>query len=284
MTEIKADSVLVFWSLSEWSDREKLVSGLTPLGLTAYAPSARTPYAALKSALDHVYKEKHYLVRALEDRDGLLVVEERRGKTSNLFLDVVCVKLEEVEGLGPRLRFQGSTCRSGVIEEAFRQQLGLVHQAQVGKSLVELISSFHGTSLRPRGGLYWIPPAKLVEWRVAKTVFEGSAAMGGASALYSLTTRWDAEACRAVRDAITREVSAEASGLLEDIQGSDLSVRALEARKARATELRDRVKEYESILSLSLQDLYVALDQVDAAKGMSTLMLSAAQVLESQSI
>jgi hypothetical protein len=101
------------------------------------------------------------------------------------------------------------------------------------------------------------------------------AADGRPSAVYVLRHRLDADAVRAVRDAVVAEVQAEAGRICAEVAAGDLGGRALETRKQQAADLRDKVLLYEDVLSVGLAGLHAAVDRADQAAATASLLLGA---------
>jgi hypothetical protein len=141
-------------------------------------------------------------------------------------------------------------------------------------ALVRVVDTLGGTRLRPSGAVYWVPGPKLDEWaRVGRAV--EAAADGGASAVYLLRHRFDADAVRAVRDAVVCEVQSEAERIQAGVAAGQLGGRALETRQELATALREKVLLYEDLLSIGLAGLHRAVDAADQAAATAALLLSA---------
>ena len=96
--------------------------------------------------------------------------------------------------------------------------------------------------------------------------------------MYVLRHRLDADAVRAVRDAVVAEVQAEADRIRDEVAAGDLGGRALETRKKQAAELRDKVLLYEDLLSVGLPGLHTAVDQADQAAATAALLLGGPRV------
>jgi hypothetical protein len=85
---------------------------------------------------------------------------------------------------------------------------------------------------------------------------EGSAVEQKGSEVYYVKTVLDEAGCRAVRDAIIREITQEAATLGTEIAGGNLGDEALARRKSLAGSLHDRVRRYEGILGEALTVLH----------------------------
>ncbi|HVK08996.1 MAG TPA: hypothetical protein VM597_09495 [Gemmataceae bacterium] len=261
---------VVFWSLADWTDRPRLAAAFRALGLGSFVPEPRPPSAALKDALESVLGGPRVLVRPLATRDGFAVVTEDRGLAQNQYATALTAR---AAGDPPALSFDPWDARAVRVEEAFRAQLGRVPANQLSAALVKVIAFLGGTRLRPSGAVYWLPGHRLGPWAdVAQAVEQ--AADGRPSAVYVLRHRLDADAVRAVRDAVVAEVQAEAARIRDEVLAGDLGGRALETRQRYAADLREKVLLYEDLLDVGLKGLHAALDEADQAAATAALLLS----------
>lgn len=271
-SSLDVGGAVVFWSLADATDRDRLRVGFAPLGLEAFVPDPRPPAAVLREALDEVLGGPRVLVRPLAARDGFAVVREDRGTAANAYATELVAR---VAGDPPTLSFEPADDRSVRVRDAFQQSAGRVPAAQLSAALVTVVESLGGTRLRPSGAVYWVPGHKLDDWAAVARAVE-AAAPGRPSAVYLLRHRLDADAVRAVRDAVVAEVSAEAGRIRDEVQTGELGGKALETRHAQAAALRDKVLLYEDLLAVGLAGLHAAVDAADQAAATATLLLSAA--------
>jgi hypothetical protein len=267
---LEVGGAVVFWAASEFTDRGKLTAGLAPLALDRFVPDPRPPAGVLRDALEEALGGPRVLVRPLADRDGFTVVHEERGRTANGYTATLTARVTDNDP--PSVAYDPLDNRASLVNTAFRKHQGRIPAAQLSACLVKVVESLGGTRLRPTGAVYWVPGPKLDEWaRVARAV--EAAADGRPSAVYLLRHRLDADAVRAVRDAVVAEVSGEASRIRDEVVAGDLGGRALETRKAQAAELRDKVLLYEDLLSVGLAELHRAVDAADQAAATAALLL-----------
>jgi hypothetical protein len=260
---------VTFWSLADWSHRDRLQSELAALGLDSFTPEPRPASACLKDALEDVLGGPRVLVRPLAARDGFAVVREDRGLAANSYANVLTAWVRD----GQAPRFDPWSSDADLVAEAFRSQQGRVPAGQLSGALVKVVESFGGTRLRPGGAIYWVPGTRLDEW--AQVAHAAEQASGGRpSAVYMLRHRLDADAVRAVKDAVVQEVQVEASRICDEVTTGELGGRALETRKRQAADLRAKVLLYEDLLNLGLAGLHRAIDQADQAAATATLLLS----------
>jgi hypothetical protein len=263
---------VVFWSIAEWTDRSRLAARFAALELQALVPDPRPAPAALRAALEEIFGAPRMLVRPLASRDGFAVVEEKRGLASNQYQTLLTARV--VDGNPPALTFDPWDSRALSVESAYRTHLERVSAMQVSATLVRFVEWLGGTRLRPSGAVYWVPGHRLDDFaRFAQAVEES--ADGRPSAVYVLRHRLDADAIRAVRDAVVAEVHTEASRIREDVLGGELGSRALETRQRQAGELREKVLMYEELLSVGLNSLHRAVDEADQAAATASLLLGA---------
>jgi hypothetical protein len=272
-SQIDIGGAVVFWSLAEWTDRDRLHAGLEPLALGHFVPEPRAATACLKDALEEVLGGPRTLIRPLARRDGFVVVQEQRGEQGNAYCQELLARIVEGNG-APCPEFSPCDDRAAKVLESYRRQLGLLHATQVSTVLVKLVESLGGTRLRPSGAIYWLPGHRLDDWQKAADVF-AQAGRGRPSAVYLLRHKMDADAVRAVRDAVVAEVQAEAMRIHDEIMTGELGGRALEHRQAQAAALRAKVLLYEELLDLGLQGLHQAVDRADQAAAAAVLLASA---------
>ncbi len=271
-TTLEVGGAVVFWTAAEFTHREKLRTVLGPLALDHLVPDPRPPSSVLKDALDEVLGGPRVLVRPLADRDGFAVVHEERGTTANSYAATLVARVTDVDP--PAIDYDPLDDRASMVNAAFRKHQGRIPGVQLSACLVKIVESLGGTRLRPTGAVYWVPGHKLDEWSAVARAVE-SAADGRPSAVYLLRHRMDADAVRAVRDAVVAEVQGEAARIRDEVQTGDLGGRALETRKSQAADLRAKVLLYEDLLNIGLSGLHKAVDAADQAAATAALLLGA---------
>jgi hypothetical protein len=85
----------------------------------------------------------------------------------------------------------------------------------------------------------------------------------------------DADAVRAVTDAIVSEINVEAGHIHDEVMAGELGERALEHRREQAACLRQKVVLYEELLDVGLSGLHQAVDRADQAAAAAALLVSA---------
>ena len=268
-SHLDVGGAVTFWSLADANDRTRLHRGFSLLGLEGFVPDPRPAPAALRDALEAVLGGARTLVRPLATRDGFAVVREDRGTDTNTYATRLVARVRD----GQAPAFDPWAPEAGAVAEAYARQLARVPGHQVSAALVKVVEALGGTRLRPGGAVYWVPGPRLDDWAKVAKAAEG-AAEDQRSAVYVLRHRLDADAVRAVRDAVVSEVDAETRRICEEVTSGELGGRALEARRRQAFELRNKVLLYEDLLAVGLQGLHTALDAADQAAATAALLLA----------
>ena len=137
------------------------------------------------------------------------------------------------------------------ISGAYHASYGVLDRDDVALWLVEVLEKVHGTPLRPRGGVYYVPSGELNRWRTIGKVL----ADAKAGDVYTLPTLAGDEAHRAVLDALTREVlEATAEVEAQALEGA-VKGRGLRSRVRECEALTARIGAYESLLGAAVDKL-----------------------------
>jgi hypothetical protein len=272
MVTMKMDhtGLVLFWSLAEFSSRERLLAEWSRAGFNHLVPERRANFSVLKDALNEVFVGSRFLVRPLSARTGFAVVRENRGQDENSYALVLTAKVYSDEAP----IYAGDVGKADEVNAAYHRHLGRVTSQQMSAALVKVLYELGGTRLRPSGSVYWLSGDRSELWNRVVAGFE-AAADGGNSVGYMLRHDLDADAIVAVRDAITHEGSTEAARLSQDILSGDLGDKAIETRKREAVLLKRKVSEYEAILGVGLDHLKKTLDRVEQADATAALLLAA---------
>jgi len=278
-SSMRLGGVVTFWTCGEWSRHSAIEAGLTALGFEKFVPERRGKGSALRDALEKVCGGPRVMVRPTKEKDGFCVVEEERRETAyggNTYRVNLTARIDFDTSL---ITFDPIDDRAQKIVASYNEHLGLLRSAQVSSALVSILDDLGGTRLRPTGGVYWLPEAKVEAWAEIGQIIEG-AGHGVVNAVYLIRHDLDADAVRAVRDAIVSEVSAEATKISQEVNDGGLGERALENRKEQALCLRSKIELYEELLDCGLEALRQAVDETEQTVATAALMASAAAVRE----
>jgi hypothetical protein len=264
--KVSAGGAVIFWVLSDGADLRVLQSEWGVIGKRKFVPSGRTRSSALKAAMEEVFTGRELMVRPLRDRDsdGWAVVEESHvGRLDNKYAQTCAVSPASV---GVSVTPYGALDAKLVenIENGFEQHKKSLPASMLGNALVKVMESLGGTTLRPRGAIYWLQDARLSEWA---EVISGVQKAGGAGEqqCFMIRHKMDKDAVQAVRYAICTEIKEEAEKIAGEVANGELGQVALGTREMVAGALAEKLTEYESILGESLDELRGLVDRVSAA-------------------
>lgn len=270
-SSIKLGGVVTFFRSSQYTHRQGLLDGLTTLGLAGFCPDKRTPIAALKDALESVFPT--HRIETLKNKMAYEVISVDRGDDRNTYAHQFWVGIDKANLIDVR---PFDYDMASAIAREFNKHLGLVNANAVTQCLIAVIAHYHGTHLGGRGNIYWLSNDRLREWQEVARVVESCPHQGKGNAVYCIPHELGVEAVRAVKDAITQEVTQESSRLHEEIISGELGERALENRQLQADLLRDKIALYEEILQVGLGSLREGLDKAEQAAVAARILSSAA--------
>ena len=252
---------VIYWKLAGRSDRATLEAGFNAIGYSSACPAPICNRSALRDALtEHKGRlGKTVLVRQLADVDAFALVDERRGIDANEYEQLATVRVASRD----HLSFEGvSSDLAYAIRQSFDVALTTVGQGELSRALVGLVDTLHGISLRPKGGIYWLPEAALSTWCELCGYVEQA---GAGSEVWQLRTAMDERAIQAIRDGLSSQILSEAETIRDEIAQGNLGERAIETRRQLCQSRRVKVAAYKALLGESLSDLDSALDAIDEA-------------------
>ena len=270
----------IVWWEPKAAPAARLREALEAIGLESFAPNAETVEAALKHALGDYgdmlcklnrgsttngngEKEKRkYEVksRLSASDDGFELVEVTRRKAGNGYRCEVAVKVDKVTGGLSVIDgwLQGWSVWD--LQEKFDEYRSMATGASVGRSLVDLTKHLHGTCVRlGGGGNYYLPEDVVGQWSDVIDAYESCSQ----TRVQRMRVVMDDLAARAIRDGITAELLKEGAEVADELAKGDCKEEVIERRKQRSQELREKCKQYESILNDTLVSVHAVLDMAD---------------------
>jgi hypothetical protein len=149
--------------------------------------------------------------------------------------------------------------------------------AAVTDVLTSTVNALAGTTLRPSGGVYWLRESQLATFAGIARACE-LASLDGKTAVYRVNHALDADALRAVHDAIVAEVERDANEIHRIATAEKTpGMGALLSVRGAASQLRDKLAEYERILGTQLPALADHIAAADTAAARAQLTLAARQ-------
>jgi hypothetical protein len=251
---------MTWWSLGQQTDPAILQNGLTQFGLPDYSPKPRSWPMSLKAALAEMFAKPEELVRPLKNRkrDGYTVVVEEKGVSQNTYTREVNASVDPESG---RVQVTAGYADVTELQRLTNHFHRVLPSSSVSDMLTKIIhEQLGGVSLKANGGLYFIPEDSIRRWQDIIMVVEAAAVEPTANDLSIVPLEMNAMTLRDIKRSICREVESEAERLRKDIAENSLGTDALLNRAVRASQLRDRIRQYEQILGQALDVCHQNLD------------------------
>ncbi|MBC8357001.1 MAG: hypothetical protein H8E66_33940 [Planctomycetes bacterium] len=240
-----------WWTLGPQTDPAILSNGLSQLGLPDYAPPPRTWLMSLKAALAEMFAKPEELIRPLRHKqtNGYTVVIESKGEHDNTYDRSVNASVDE-EG---QVFITAGEADRGELQRLTNHYRRVLPAASVSDMLTDIIhGQLDGIGLKANGGLYFIPEQHVSRWLDVVMVVEAAAVSPTTNDLSAVPLEMNAMTLRDIKRSITREIESASERLWKDITENQLGDEALLNRAVRARELRERIRQYESILGQAL--------------------------------
>jgi hypothetical protein len=256
------EGVLSYWDLGQETDPDTLRQGLDDLGYRGMSLNHRTYPMALKAALGLIDIPKTIVRKLKRDgqgRDGYAIVREDVKVDENEY-DTVATARVDADGQVTVERGWGT-----VDEYQLRQKTAhfrrVLPAGSVSQVLVGLTQTLGGVTVRPTGGLYFVPAHKLDAWKAIAAVVERSATDGTENHISVVPFEFNSGTLRDIRRAIIAEVTAEAKEIADELRQGFKDDAAVTRRAFRACQLRAKTGEYERLLGETLVACRQALDE-----------------------
>jgi len=271
MTRTKITSgCVVYWSLTDAFELERLKAGWTALGYEKHVPEQRSPLVCLKDALNEVMGDRETLVRPLKAGNGYAVVREAKGDDENDYQTLFNARVPLHSNL-PVFSVSGE--KVDQVTEAFHRYRRTATAAQVSGKLVNILYQLNGTRLRASGGVYWLSGSALDDWELATTVMVNAG--HGTPVAYVIEHELTPGAVLAVKDGLVNDIQTRIAQLHAEIGSGEMGARGLEARERDIIDLQNKVLDYEQMLDVSLGDVRKGLDELAVATATAQMMLMA---------
>lgn len=276
-TMIKLNGRVVYWDLSGQSNYGLLKSGLTHIGVPELIPERCTEISAVRIALRKNVRRIHEHLSSTLQGKGLGVSDIRfdelkEGPSGYSITSIRSSKTVEGKSsleypvthtavLSTGINIRGetfkyikfNTLKGDDLPEPLRRQIlddfyaaiETVPSQKLSRTLVRLIGKCQGISLREHGSIYWIPDTHSRLWEQTKIVVEQSSA---ANTVYGFRTLIDADATRALTDALRSNILKELNKIDDSLRKGFKQEGALERRREQADLLREKVQEYQLII------------------------------------
>ncbi len=273
-----------FWSLAKSTDRDIVFRGLTSQGLEEHMPEVRTRMACLRASLDEVYqpteKGERYIIRPIKGGFAVVCELPDKAQAGNDWGTVVATAT--LDDLGFVTLDPCDYDKHEAILTGMRGAAGWITATSAAQSLIGIIESLGGLTVRRAGGTYWLNEDKLDRWTKVAELFEGASARtdkDGKDAMPSeistLSVVANEEMVRAIGGSLDREITAAVETIEQELSSGELKSDACERRLLKAGKLMEKVRAYEESFGITLNALHAMLDRTANAAALATLQASA---------
>ncbi len=257
----------VFWECCT-APHAALLARLDAIDLKKFCPPPRSISESMRAALtDYKHANKVSLgggdelvdlvIEPLKNREcGFVITRRVRGEVGNEHTPIFSATVAR-DADNEIVSITSGDANVDVIQCSYNQYRKQIEGAAIGRSLVELLRHFHGTCMRTAGGLYYLPEAHSQEWDAVVDAYESVSA--GIMITHSIV-QLDDSTIRAVRKAVSDELTTRASEIAKEIRDNALGEDALKGRVKQAQELLNKVSEYEEFLNQELFECRIMID------------------------
>ena len=269
--DVDAAGATVWWRLSGTVLRETLVEQLEARGI-AHRPKTIEAETALRRAVS-VLKGKRRLLRPLR-RGAWAIVEE------SLVLGADELKhwtgpTVSMDKIGRCVVRNATQAESEAVTAAYDRFFDELTTEDIASWLIDNVHRLGAVGLRDGGGIYYLPPDRLPEWR---SLVDALSAASPAYKVYMVpTVRMTADGMRAILDSLTAEVMIDVEKVSDELALGDLGPKALDKRAADAGQLLAKVSRYEALLGTKLDELRKDVSELETAVVAAKLAAEAAR-------
>ncbi len=256
----------VFWTLGDQTDHAKLSQAFRQAGLSKFVPEQLTNYAALRDTLtaDHPGCEVFPVKGVTDTFEVVRIVRDKDAPTAkNKYETVLTARATRYNTV------EVNDATAPALTEKFLARKQTVAYHALSRALVDIVFSLGGITLRPSGGIYWIPNANFERWEMIAQAIESA---GPKNHCFALRTILDDNSAAAIREALTQEIAREAREIDDTLTDPKTGLKAARSAKDRAKSLQRKISAYEASFQMSLQDLRKTLDEAVGIEAKATLL------------
>ena len=257
----------VFWTLGENTDYSKVSAALSLAGFAKFTPEKMTEYAALKLTLETDFQGcEVFPVKGSPNTFEVVKVVRDSTDNKNEYRHILTARATGWQNVECDTHDGATEYR---LTESYRRNLATVPYHSMSRALVDIVYSLQGTTLRPSGGIYWIPNAQFEVWQ---TIAQAIETAGDRNKVFALRTFLDENSAAVLREALSAEIAREASTIDATLHDPVTGLKAAATARKRARDLRAKIAAYEQAFEMALPDLKRALDQATGQEATAALM------------
>jgi len=257
----------VFWTLGEDTDFPALSNSLHAAGFGKFIPERMTERAALKQTLEDNFAGcEVFQVGASKTTFEVVRVVRSSDDKRNEYRHIITASLDGWQNVQVDT---GDAATEVNLTESYRRNRDTVPYHSMSSALVDIVYALNGTTLRPTGGIYWVPNDNWSRWERVAQAIESA---GAKNKVFGLRTFLDENSAAVIREALASEIAREARQIDETLHDPETGLKAAATAKRRANDLRRKIAAYEQAFEMALPDLKRALDEATGQEARATLM------------
>ena len=291
--DIRPEGLLTFWSLPEDLTSDNAERSIRPaLGPwpRASLPEPRGPEQALTRAVKIFCREGRetnfragtaWVARkSLKSPRSWCFVEESSDGTDNKYEVLFSASTVQLSDLNTELRMEeGSMLRHNAkpaqLHALYTKMLKTICPSAIGAWLARRAEDLGGVSLRPAGGIYWMPPSGCDAWCGLCDAVE--AAYDRGASMYRIKHQLDAPTARGVVERVRGMLNEELDSLEGRVfnnGGEAPSKRTVNSVNARLDEMMSDVEEYEACLEAALGDVRARVEKARQTRAVGEMLIA----------
>lgn len=262
---------MIFWRLSSGASYRKLLEELKANKVdAALHPAPPSPMAVLNRVLTQLYANRNCLIRPMGAKgSGYGVLPRTEVEARPEFKTAWTVSLSVSATKDVELTFSDDAPAAEIprVSDALALGLTKLGDQELSSWMSQVVKHLQAVSMRESGGVYFIPAAHVETWRsINKSVRARCPGMQ----LYEVPVVRTAQAIEAVLESLTEAIAketAEVSKASDELQtkrtgGTNVQQRSVDGMKSKLLALAGKVKRYEEVLGVGLENLQKQVEAV----------------------
>lgn len=220
-----------------------------------------TAEALMRACMEQ--KKARVLVRPLKGQ-GFAIVQEQVAEKAYVSTTRAVITLSEEGDLcveGNVITQENLEILHTTLGKAFERHKASLAPIDISNWVIGLLHQLGATSLRERGGIYFIPQPQVAAWNSVVAILRQISN----HKFFCVPAMRSEEAVAAILDSVEREAKAIAEAVKEDLQGKDLGAKALRRREQRLMEIDTKLAKYEQLLGCKSDSFHELISEVSAS-------------------
>jgi hypothetical protein len=255
--KVKVNGFITFWTLCDRFNLYRAGMAFENAGLGSSAPGERSISEVIRAALTNNYSGRGVHVSPMGNKGfaaiGTAPVEMENGER-DVVTNTVCRAWAKYDEYGNAQIEVRPAEEEPSVREWITREKGIVDSKAMSAALIRSCEKLGGISLRPSGGIYWLPEDALEAWNILNegVVMAQEKAQDMTTftpRLYIVRTMDDLDSVTAIAESFEREMAQRVKEIAQDVQeNTDMSPRALENRVQKCVQIEELIKRYEENL------------------------------------